>query len=108
MSSKYQFEYVTYLVCPDHGTGSVRFRGKELIAGVTNVSWAGSELRAATTKGPKRVVFGEDGTVAVEDVVPDSAKPMSRDELSAVAQQVHHYFEATESGPDTAAYPGPR
>jgi hypothetical protein len=97
MSNKFKYEYVTFLVCPDEGTGCVRFRGDELVRGVTNVSWAGGELRVTTTGGAKRVQFRDDGTFEVGDVLSDPGRGVSRDELSAVAQQVDDFLAA--SGP---------
>ena len=92
MSDKYRFEYVCYIVCPDEGTGSVRFRNEVLVADATSVSWSGGELRATTPKSDKRVRFGNDGKVEVEDVVSDPGRAMSRGELSAVAHQVDDFF----------------
>jgi hypothetical protein len=105
MSSRYQFEYVTFLVCPDHGTGCVRFRGDELVRDVTNVSWAGGELQVTTTSGAKRVQFRDDGTVGVEDVEFDPGRAVSRDGFTAVAHQVDAFFATSGHyiSPETAA-----
>ena len=114
MSGKFKFEYVTFIASPEDGAGTVRFRGQVLVGGVTGVEWSGGGLRASTTKGAKLVQFKDDGTVQVEDVVSDPRRAMNKDALSAVAQQVHNYFgatepaEAEESGRDTAARLGPR
>jgi hypothetical protein len=96
MSNKY--EPLGVFVFPFHGgiDGRVGFKGKEIISGVTNVSWAGGLMRVTTRSGDKRVVFGDDDSVTVEDVVPDPDRAVSRDEVSVAALQVQDYFGATE------------
>jgi hypothetical protein len=90
-----RYESVAVFMYPfDAGSaGCVRFGGKELITGVTGVSWVGGELRAATKDGDKRVRFDK-GTVHVEDVASDAGRQVSTDELSVAVRQVQAYFGA--------------